>query len=133
MTSAYALQEAIYAHLTTDTSLMSQVTGVFDHVSQGTEYPYLYFGESNIAREQLSLMEVETVTLRLSLASREYGRGESNSIIQRVFELLHNNANVNVTGYNLARLQLSQPDTERGKDGLSYETNVTLSAVLTAI
>ena len=133
MTAAYALQEAIYAHLTSDTALMNELTGVFDHVPQGVEYPYLHFGEAQTQREQLSMMAVETISLRFVLFSRESSRAELSGILERVFELLHNHVNLNVIGYHLARLQLNEPEVQRGKDGLSYQADITLSAVLTKI
>lgn len=133
MTSAYALQEAIYAHLTADAALMARLIGVYDHVPQDAEYPYVRFGESAIAREQLSLMEVETISMTLHLASRSHSRSESDGVIQQLFTLLHNNANLNVAGYHLARLQLSQPEVTRGKDGASYGAEITITAIVTEI
>lgn len=133
MISSHALQAALYAHLSDDTTLMNQISGVYDRTPHKTDYPFISFAESRVSRETLSQMEVETVTLALHLYSREQGRTEAEMITQRLFELLHNNANLNVVGYHLARLQLAAPETKSGKDARSYETEVTVTAVVTAI
>jgi hypothetical protein len=48
MLPALAVQRAIYRTLAEDDELQSLVSGVFDDVPEGTEFPYVVIGEGTL-------------------------------------------------------------------------------------
>lgn len=130
MSAHYALQQAVYAHLMGDSTLMGLVSGIYDRVTEGAAYPYVLFGEGEVRTESLSGMEIETVTLALHVHSRAHGRGEADAVIERLVALLHNNMSLSVSGYHLARLQMTQREVVSGKDLRSFEAELRIEAVL---
>ena len=84
----FSLQQEIYEKLTADTLLMAMVTGVFDHVPQGTEYPFITMGESSL-RDFSNLEQQGTeAQATIRIFSREAGRKESALIMERITHLL---------------------------------------------
>ena len=125
------LQEAIYAALTGDTTLMAMLTGVFDRPPQGTAFPYVTIGESagsNWSTKTTGGMQ-QVVTLRIW--SRQSGRAEAANVMTRLHELLHN-VSLNVSGQTLVSIIFKDSAIVLQNDGWTYQGIMKFQAKLQA-
>ena len=125
------LQEAIYQALTNDATLAAQITGVFDRVPQGTAFPYVTIGEfagSDLSTKTTSGMRYELTT---RVWSRQGGRAEAASIMERIHTLLHN-APLTVTGQTLVSMRFWGSAIILQNDGWTYQGIMKFRAVLQA-
>ena len=83
------LQRTIYQELTADTTLMSRITGVFDHVDQGTQYPYVVIGEDAANEWDTDTERGAESVLTIHTWSQERGRLETKEIQELIYEILH--------------------------------------------
>lgn len=83
------LQRTIYETLTADPILMAQVTGVYDHVDQGKEYPYVVIGEDAAAEFDTDTEQGDESLLTIHTWSRERGRLQTKEIQDAIYEALH--------------------------------------------
>jgi len=83
------VQRTIYLALTADAPLMSMVTGVYDHVDQGTAYPYVVMGEDAAAEWDTDTEQGAESLLTIHTWSREKGRLQTKEIQQQIYEVLH--------------------------------------------
>lgn len=115
MTPFGAVQEAIYGVLSGDATLGALITGVFDHVPEGTAYPYVVIGEAletpDDSHDRTGRHTVET----LHIWSDHRGFSQLGAIAARVVALLdHQPLTVAghhhvVTRYEFGQ-QLNDPD-----------------------
>lgn len=125
------LQEAIYSALTGDATLMGLITGVYDRPPEGTAFPYITLGEatgsdwSNTATVGMEFL----ITLRIW--SRQGGRKEVASIMERLHTLLHE-ANLSISGQTLVMLRFTSSDIALMDDGWTYQGVMTFHALLSA-
>ena len=125
------LQQAIYQALTSDSALMSMLTGVFDRPPQGTAFPYVTIGEitgSDWSTKTTSGMQ-QDITLRIW--SREGGRAEAANIMTRLHTLLHQ-APLNVTGQALVLIRFASSSIALENDGWTYQGVMKFQAFLEA-
>lgn len=103
------LQSAIFSKLDGDATLSGLVTGVFDDVPEGTQYPYVVVGEAygtpRNSHDRHGRRNIET----LHIWSDYHGYSEVNSIADRVIKLLDHQA-LTVTGHDvvLAHYEFAQ-------------------------
>lgn len=88
MLPALAVQRAIYRTLTEDTELQSLVSGVFDDVPEGTEFPYVVIGECTLIPDNYLTGFGREVRVTLHVWSRYRGFAEALAIADRVCQLL---------------------------------------------
>lgn len=117
--SSWALQQAIYTALTGDGALMAMITGVHDHVPQGSSYPYVTIGESSAVDWQTVGHDGMEVTLVLHVWSRFRGRKEVKQILAEIHRILHDAA-LNVPGHVLVWLHFEFAQTVPDNDGATY-------------
>jgi len=88
------LQTAVYQMLSNDASLLNLVTGVYDHVTEQTPFPYVYLGEPllDIDREvKIEDIAEETIAIHVyhnQETSGEYGNAKVYEILDAVHEAL---------------------------------------------
>lgn len=125
------LQEAVYAALTGDSPLMALVTGIYDRPPEGTAFPYVTLGESTGS----DWSNVATVGMEhlftLHIWSREGGRKQSATIMERLHTLLHQ-ASLSITGQMLVMMRFSASDIVLENDGWTYHGIMKFHALLQA-
>ena len=112
-----AILQQVYEKLTGNANLMVLVTGVFDHVPEDQDYPFVAIGE---------LVETEDNTddpqqgVRASLTihsySREWGRKKINDIQEQINQALHRVALVSA-GFNFISIDQEQSQSFTDSDG----------------
>jgi hypothetical protein len=83
------VQRSIYDELTANPALMGMITGVYDHVDQGTVFPYVVIGEDSAAEWDTDTEIGAESTLTIHSWSRQRGRLETKEIQQAIYEVLH--------------------------------------------
>lgn len=121
------LQKAVFTRLNTDATLSAMVTGVFDFVPQGTEYPYATIG--TIAAKDWSTATTVGLEAKVEIEvfSRGRGRKETLDIIQCIRVLLHQ-ASLTVTGHTLVDIFFTESEVAQQRDGLTYRGTITFKA-----
>lgn len=117
--SHYAAQKAIYDVLTEDATLSGVITGVYDFVPAGTDYPYIVFGNSRVTDYSTVSTRGFQQALDIKVYSRARGRKEVTDIMECVYTLLHETTPPADT-YTITQLRFSGSDVVREKDGLTY-------------
>ncbi|MDX1974469.1 MAG: DUF3168 domain-containing protein [Rickettsiales bacterium] len=123
------LQKAVYNTLHGDATLMALISDVYDHVPQGTDYPYIAFGEPRI--DDVSNMSTTLISMDLPLHiwSRDGGRKQVATIMERVHTLLHL-ATLSLTGQTLLNLRFDSSRVDLQNDGYSYKGTMAFHALL---
>lgn len=83
------VQRAIYLMLTADIPLMSLIQGVFDHVDQGQDYPYVVIGEDGAAEWDTDTEQGVESLLTIHSWTRYKGRMQVKTIQEAIYECLH--------------------------------------------
>ena len=122
----FSLQQTIFQTLTADGTLMAMVTGVFDHVPQASEYPFITIGESQI--RDFSNVEKQGTEAQTSIRvfSREAGRKESALIMERITHLLHH-AILTISGQSLVDCRFLSSNIALENDGATHRGTLTFS------
>lgn len=115
---SFRVASAIYAALSTDQALGGMIKGVFDDVPQDTEYPYVVVGEETTVNNGSKTVDGQEYTLTIHVWSRYRGLKETKLIMERVYEILHNQALV-VSGAALVNLRQEFTSTLMDADGLT--------------
>lgn len=117
--SHLALQRALYEEIAGDSGISALVSGVFDHVPQDTDYPYITLGEM-IGRDWSTKtsngMEFSVI---LNVYARERGRKAAAEIMELIHDLLHDGT-LTVTGNQCVMIRFQSSDIRQELDGLTY-------------
>ncbi len=129
MTISNPLQQSIYQVLIGDEALGGLVTGIYDRAIEGTQYPYIIFG--NMATTDWSTVTTSGISEEFTIEvwSREGGRKETVSLMESVSTLLHD-TNPGVTGYSLVSLRLRSSEIKLENDGWTYHGVLKFHALL---
>jgi hypothetical protein len=127
--SHFSLQQALYQHLCGDAALTALVTGIYDHVPQGTQYPFVTLGESAIRDWSNAEKQGTEQVITLRIWSREAGRKQAATIMERITILL-NSAALNVTGQTLVSLRFISSNITLQDDGITYKGSLVFRALL---
>ena len=114
MSSGQALQEAVFAALSTDATLQALLGGanVFDGAPRNAAAPYVHLGEMS-ARDWSTATEAGAeVNFAIVAWSRTPGRSEGLAIADRVAALLHDAA-LALDGWRLVNLRHLSTETAR--------------------
>lgn len=129
--SAYSIldvQEAIYSLLSTDSTLLAMVTGVYDHTPQDTAFPYVTIGEAECRDvSNLAASGVEA-NFGIHIFSREAGHKETHQIMERIYTLLHNTSPA-VSGQTVVSMRIISADVMLERDGFTYRGMMKLRVV----
>jgi hypothetical protein len=102
----HPVQEALYAKLTGDGTLMALIEGVFDQVPEGNPYPYVRIGD------HLSIPDNDhggfgrEITVTIHVWTKTRGNKQGQAIAVRVGELLdHQERQLTVAGHRVVSIR----------------------------
>lgn len=131
-THAFDLQKAIHSALDsasiTDSS-GSAITGVFDDVPEGTEYPYITIGEDTAIDVSTKDKTHFEHTLTIHAWSQYRGRRDIKELMEQVHNALHN-VDLSVTGASLCNLRQEFQTTLLENDGITRHGVMRFRAVV---
>lgn len=119
-----ALKTALYVAL--DSALSEPV---FDHVPQGTDYPYVTFGQFDANNSDYLSERKESVSAFLSVWSDYSGQTEVMRIMGDINTALHGKKLTMGSG-RLVRVLVESRETNPEPDGETYMGRVRLSALI---
>lgn len=128
--ASWALQQAIYASLTSDDALTALLDGarVYDDVPDRKVFPYVTFAPGT-ERDWSTASDTGTEhTIVLNVWSRGAGRKEALAIIDALRTRLHDAA-LPLSGHSLVNLRHESSDVRRDPDGETYQGSVRFRAV----
>ena len=116
--SAQALQQALYASLSGDATLVSLLGGarIFDDVPQGTPYPYVTFAQSDATDWSTGTESGDEHIVTFHVWSRDAGRKSVHEILDRIRSLLHDQS-LALSGHRLINLRREFCGVRREPDG----------------
>lgn len=123
------LQQAIYQLINADSTLSGLVTGVHDRPPQQTGYPYITIGQADSSDWSTSTSTGQECRFTVDIWSREGGRKQMDTIIQRLYEILHDGT-LTLSGYTLVSMRMMSSQSELGQDGWTYHGSVKFRALI---
>ncbi len=127
--SHYSLQHAVYQQLSADSQLLTLVNAVYDRPPQGSAFPYITIGESKISDWSTKTTTGTEQVFAVHAWSRNGGRKEAATIMERVYMLLHQ-AGLTVTGQVLVSLRFVSSEIMLENDGFTYHGVMEFRALL---
>lgn len=122
----FALQSGLYGALST---ALSGVAGVYDHVPQGTAYPYVTFDYQEANNADYVNSRKDSVFVYLAVWSEYRGQKEVLNIMDAIDKALHNQKLPLSTG-RAANVSVLSKRTNREPDGLTYMGQVRIKVIL---
>jgi hypothetical protein len=120
-TAAAEIQTAVYTKLTGDAELTALVSGVFDEVPEGTEYPYVVLGDIMETPSEASEQTGTNTTATIHVWSKQRGNKQTADLLRHVDRVLHREpltvdgfTNVSVTNTFLHILRDPDPAIRHG-------------------
>ena len=129
--SHYTLQQAIYQYLNADSILLGMAVAVYDRPVQGSAFPYITIGEAAITDWSTKTTTGTEQILSLHIWSRNGGRKECATIMERVYALLHQSS-LSVTGQTLVQIRFFSSEISLSDDGCTYQGMMRFRALLEA-
>lgn len=129
--SHYPLQQAVFQTLAEDATLTGLVTGVFDRTPQGTAFPYVTIGDADGSDWSSKTTTGMQHDMAIHAWSREGGRKQAASIMERLHTLLHQ-ANLSVSGQTLVMMRFTGSSILLENDGWTYHGTMRFRALLQA-
>jgi len=128
--ASWALQQAVFAALAADAPLVALLGAprIFDDVPQGTDFPYLAFGQTTARDWSTGTEDGAEHTLTLSVWSQARGKKEAHEIMGAVRAALHD-APLALNGHRLVTLRHEFSETRREPDGDTIRGTVRFRAV----
>ncbi len=114
-----ALQKSIYEKLTEDSELLALISGVFDHVVEGAQMPYVVIGDIQSRDWSSKSTSGSQMLTTLHVFSRGYGRKQASLIMDRIYELLHKGT-LTLEGFALVAMRFEFGDVLLEADGITY-------------
>jgi hypothetical protein len=124
-----ALQSALYGTLSGDATLSGMATGIFDRPAQNTDFPYITIGESVCSDWSTKTSTGTKHELEIHIWSREGGRKQTASIMERIYSLLHNQ-NISIIGQSLVFMRFIASSITLENDGWTYHGMLKLHAMM---
>lgn len=117
------LQKAVFAALDDDATLSGLITGVYNHVPQGSALPYVSIAAIDSSPYQsLSSSGVE-IKLQINIYSNDNGSKEVVGLANEVKRILHN-TRPTLTGCEVIFLRNSRAVFSKASDGKVWEGKV---------
>jgi hypothetical protein len=116
--SAIALQSAIFTVLSANVDLTALLGGarIYDDAPQAIAFPYITFGQSVVREASTSTELSDEHVFTIHAWSRAQGRRETQSILETVRTLLHDQS-LTLASHRLINLRHEFSDTRRDPDG----------------
>ena len=126
--AALELQTTLYAALSGDSTLSAMTEGVFNHVPQGTDYPYVVI--SNMGAEDISSVasHKERLQALLNVYSDAQGAKEALDIACEIHRVLHQQSFSMNSGYILELLQVRETNARQLSSGKYWLVQVRVEA-----
>lgn len=104
------IQQAIYARLTGDATLMGLVTGVFDHVPEDVDHPYVTIAESIESPDNRHGGFGRSTLITPQVWTRSRGHAQGLEIAGHIIRLLDHQS-LSIAGHHTVsvRYELAQP------------------------
>jgi hypothetical protein len=121
MNAAFALQQAIYSRLTSDTATAAALGGprVYDDVPPRADFPFLTFGQSAERDWSTGTDEGYEHTITLHAWSRGEGRKEAQAVLAAARDALHDQS-LALAGHRLINLRHEFSEVRRDSDGETF-------------
>jgi hypothetical protein len=129
MNTLYELQPAIIEKLKSDVTLTGMVTGIFDDVPQGTDYPFVKVGESSETPRNTFGRRGRDVSITIDVFSVYEGFKEAFEIYNQIDELLDGQP-LTLSNYSLVYLQNDGMQTILAQDGVTRQIPVRYRAFI---
>jgi Protein of unknown function (DUF3168) len=128
--STVALQQAIFAKLTSQAALTALLGGprIYDDAPQPAAFPYITFGQSTLRDASTSIAAGDEHMLTLHVWSRAHGRKQTQSIIDLLRVALHDQP-LTLADHHLVNLRHEYSDCRRDPDGETIHGTIRLRAV----
>ncbi len=128
--STVALQQSIFATLSSDTALTGLLGGsrIYDDAPQPAAFPYITFGHSTLRDVSTTHEAGDEHIVTLHVWSRAHGRRQAQLIIDQVRGSLHDRPLV-LTDHHLVNIRHEFSDCRREPDGEIIHGTVRLRAV----
>lgn len=128
--ASWALQQAIYTSLTSDSALLALLGGarIHDDVPERKTFPYVTFAPGTQRDWSTGTEAGEEHAIVLHVWSRGGGRKEALAIIAALQERLHD-ADLALAGHRLVNLRYESSDVRRDADGETFQGIVRFRAV----
>lgn len=126
--SQQELQKRLYETLTADTTLMALISGVYDQVNPTANFPFVVIGEGESRDRSTKTTTGAEVNFTLYVYSREGGRKQTLTILERLHALLHQ-ASLALTGHTLVLMRFIASDTALLSDGLTTRGTARFRAI----
>ena len=128
--ASWALQQAIYTSLTSDSALLALLGGVriHDDVPERKTFPYVTFAPGTQRDWSTGTETGEEHAIVLHVWSRGGGRKEALAIIATLQDRLHD-ADLALAGHRLVNLRHESSDVRRDADGETFQGIVRFRAV----
>lgn len=120
----WELQKAIFSALTANANIMSEVTGVFDHVPQpldagdDSQFPYITIGEGVVNEFDTDDFLGFDSRVVVHVWSRQRGRKETKELQSLIYDALHR-SQLTITNYHFISCDHEFSDTFVDPDGLT--------------
>ena len=119
--ASWALQQSVFAKLASDSALLALLGSprIYDDVPQGSDFPYLTFGQS-VARDWSTGSEDGNEhVLTLHVWSQAKGKKEAHEIMGALRTALHDQS-LTLSGHRLVNLRHEHSEARRDTDGETY-------------
>jgi hypothetical protein len=116
-------QKAVYNLLSTNTVLQEATEGVYDHVLQKAQKPYLTIGDISASLDASPSYDDFLIELEINIYAENYGRKTVLEIAEVVYDALHRQA-VTVEGFEQINSYITSFDTALNDDGKVYKANM---------
>ena len=116
--ASWSLQQSVFAKLTADATLLALLGAprVYDDVPQGTDFPYLTFGQSTARDWSTGSDEGNEHILTLHVWSQANGKRQAHEIMGAVRGALHDQP-LALSGHRLVNLRHEFSEARRDPDG----------------
>jgi len=118
MSFGLAIQKAVLDKLKASVSLMAEVKGVFDGVSEFQEFPYVTIGEDVISEWDTVSTAGGDGVITIHTWSRYAGRLETKQIFKSIYDALHNQS-LTATGHDIISTMWVNETSFLDSDGLT--------------
>jgi ubiquinone biosynthesis protein UbiJ len=130
MSAILEYQKAVYAALQADASLIAQVQGIYDSVTQNAVAPYVYFGD--VAAETAENLAKNAVKISFTIfcVTETLGKLQAAQIAENVRAIIHR-ANLVVAGYDHINTRFVEQEISLANNGINYFAEVVFEGVVT--
>ncbi|MEI9995695.1 MAG: DUF3168 domain-containing protein [Rhizomicrobium sp.] len=130
--ASWALQQAIFATLATDSAVLEAVGDpprIFDAVPRGAAFPYIVIGDDRESDWSTATEPGSAHALTVHIWSRAAGRRETRLAAQAVIDAL-NGAALAIDGQTLIDLRWLEAESVRESDGETVHAQLRFQALL---